>query len=328
MATLGMAKKALHWADTRPPRAVFMGTPEFAVPSLEALAECTELVGVVSQPDRPQGRGLASAPSPVAAVALARGVPLLRPGKVRDPEVLSTLASWRPDLIVVAAYGRILPREMLALPTIAPINVHASLLPRHRGAAPIAAALIAGDRETGITIMLMSEEMDAGDILLQRAAAIGPEDTTGGLTARLAALGGVALREACMRLRGPGLTPIPQDPAAATYASRLSKDDGRVRWTESAIAIERKVRAFTPWPSAFASLAGRTVKIRRARASAETPSPAVAPGTIVAVADAIRVATGAGTLDLLVVQAEGKRPLEARAFVAGARVAVGDRFDG
>ena len=324
-----MAKTALHWTDAaRAPRSVFMGTPDFAVPSLEALAECTELVGVVSQPDRSRGRGMSAAPSAVSAVALARGVPLIRPVKVRDPEVLSTLTSWRPDLIVVAAYGRILPRALLELPTIAPINVHASLLPRHRGAGPIAAALLAGDRETGITIMLMSEEMDAGDILLQQSVVIAPEDTTGKLTARLAALGGVALRDACLRLRGPGLTRASQDPAAVTYAPRLSKDDGRVRWSEPAVVIERKVRAFTPWPSAFASLAGRTVKILSARAHPDTPSPDAAPGTIVGAADTIRVATGAGMLELLAVQAEGKRPLEARAFVAGARLAPGDRFDG
>lgn len=318
----------LHRAPDRPVRSVFMGTPAFAVPSLEVLMGATELVGVVSQPDRPRGRGLTPSPSPVAAVALARGYPLIRPAKIRAPEVMATLEDWRPDLLVVAAYGRLLPPAMLALPTVAPINVHASLLPRHRGAAPIAAAILAGDLRTGITIMLMEEEMDAGDVLLQREVAIGPEDTTATLTATLAALGGVALGEACARLADGGLAPVAQDPAGATYAPRLTKDDGRVRWTEAAVAIERRVRAFTPWPSAFAALGGRTIKILRARPAATTLPADVPPGTVVAVADdAIRVATGDGALDLLVLQAEGKRALPAREFVTGARLGPGARFD-
>jgi methionyl-tRNA formyltransferase len=317
----------LHWSFDRPLRSVFMGTPEFAVPSLEALAECTDLVGVVSQPDKPRGRGLAATPSPVAAVALARGVALVRPARVRDPSVLAALESWRPDVLVVAAYGRILPAPMLALPTLAPINVHASLLPRHRGAGPIAAALLAGDATTGITIMLMSEEMDAGDILLQQTVAIEPDDTTGSLTARLAIAGGRALADACARLRADGLEPRAQDAARATYAPRLGKEDGRIRWTEPALVIERKVRAFTPWPSTFATLAGRTLKVLRARVASVRPPAGVAPGTVVALGDAIRVATGDGALDLLTVQAEGKRAVDARAFVAGARLTIGARVD-
>ena len=316
----------LHWPADRPLRSVFMGTPEFAVASLEALAACSELVGVVSQPDKPRGRGLASVPSPVAATTLARGVPLIRPATLRDPGVLATLEGWRPDVLVVAAYGRILPQAMLALPTVAPINVHASLLPRHRGAGPIAAALLAGDDRTGITIMLMAEGLDTGDVLLQQALDILPDDTTGTLTERLAVLGGVALTAAVRRLRDGGLVPAPQDPTAVTYASRLSKADGRIRWDEPAVLIERKVRAFTPWPSAFTIVDGRVLKVLRARvASPEVPT--AQPGTVVALGDAIRVATGEGVLDLLVVQAEGKRPLEARAFVAGARLVPGTRFD-
>ncbi len=304
-----------------------MGTPEFAVPSLEALAACTELVGVVSQPDKPSGRGLAPTRSPVAALASARGYPLIRPAKIRAPEVRATLESWGPDLLVVAAYGRILPAAILALPTLAPINVHASLLPRHRGAGPIAAALLAGDAQTGITIMRMTEEMDAGDILLQHPVAILAEDTTGSLTARLAAAGGVALREACTRLRNGGLESVPQDAAAVTYAPRLTKEAGRIRWTDPAVVIERKVRAFTPWPSAFTSLAGRTLKVLAARVAGERPPQDAAPGTIVALGDVIRVATGEGAIDLLAVQAAGKRPLDVRAFLAGARLAVGARLD-
>jgi len=316
----------LDWAADRPPRSVFMGTPAFAVPSLEALAECTELVGVVTRPDQPRGRGLASEPSPVAAAATARGIPLLRPATLRDPETRAVLAGWRPDLLVVAAYGRILPASLLALPTVAPINVHASLLPRHRGAGPIAAALLAGDRQTGITIMLMAEELDAGDVLLQHALEIGSEDTTGTLTERLAALGGVALRDAVRRLGAGGLDAVPQDPSAVTYAPRLTKADGRIAWSEPAELIARKVRAFAPWPSAFTRLEGRTLKVLSARPAGEPA--AASPGTITALGETIRVATGDGALDLLVVQSEGKRALAAKAFVAGARLAAGTRFDG
>jgi methionyl-tRNA formyltransferase len=328
-----------------------MGTPAFALPSLEALAAATDLVGVVSQPDKPQGRGLAPLPSPVARAAAAREIPLIRPATLRDPEALATLAAWQADLIVVTAYGKILPRAILELPALAPINVHASLLPRHRGAAPIAAAILAGEAVTGVTIMLMSEAMDAGDILLQQPLAIEPEDTTATLGARLAALGGGALAEALALLRGPGLTPVAQDPALVTHAPRLTKNAGRIRWPEPAITIERKVRAFTPWPSAFTALGGRTVKILRARVASDAggvtsagPAGAVAgtggaaavpaarppgpaPGTIVALGESIRVATGAGMIDLLSLQMEGKKPLAAAAFVSGARLVVGARFD-
>ncbi len=317
----------LHWSSDRPPRSVFMGTPEFAVPSLEALATCTELVGVVSQPDKPRGRGLASGASPVSTAALARRVPLIRPATLRDAQARATLAEWRPDVLVVAAYGRILPASLLALPTVAPINVHASLLPRHRGAGPIAAALLAGDAQTGITIMLMTEALDAGDVLLQRSLDVLPDDTTGSLTARLAALGGVALGDALRRLGEGGLDAVPQDAAAATYAPRLSKGDGVIRWDEAATVIARKVRAFTPWPSTFTHLGGRVLKVLRARPGTPDTRRDATPGTIVGVGEAIRVATGDGVLEVLTVQAEGKRPLAAQAFVAGARLTAGMRFD-
>jgi len=328
--------RPLRWPADRPLRSVFMGTPAFALPSLEALAAATDLVGVFSQPDKPRDRGLTPLASPVARAATARGVPLARPARLRDSEALLTLAAWRPDLIVVAAYGKILPRTILELPALAPINVHASLLPRHRGAAPIAAAILAGDAVTGVTIMLMSEAMDAGDILLQRPLAIEPEDTTATLEARLATLGGRALAEALALLSSPGLTPVAQDSTLATYAPRLTKDDGRIRWSEPAVTIERKVRAFTPWPSAFTALGGQTVKILHARVAPNGDGTAFAggtaesgapPGTIVALGETIRVATGAGMIDLLVVQREGRKRLAAPAFVSGARLVVGTRFD-
>jgi methionyl-tRNA formyltransferase len=302
-----------------------MGTPAFAVPSLRALAAATTLVGVVSQPDRPRGRGLASQPSPVAAAAGALGVPLLRPASVRTAETLGALAAWAPDVLVVAAYGKILPPALLALPTLAPINVHASLLPRYRGAGPIAAAILAGDRETGVTIMLMSEGMDEGDMLLQRTMAIGATATTESLTTDLAALGAVALTDALAALRGNGLTAVPQYAAPVTYAPRLAKEDGRVDWQRDAAAIERMIRAFTPWPSAFTTLAGRTVKLLAAEVVADAASGA--PGSIRVESGRVLVATGHGTLALTMLQPEGRKAMAASAFAAGARLGSDARFD-
>jgi len=301
-----------------------MGTPAFAVPSLRALAGASTLIGVVSQPDRPRGRGLASQPSPVSAVALDLGVPLLRPASVKDPQTQQAIAAWQPDVLVVAAYGKILPRTLLDLPTLAPVNVHASLLPRHRGAAPIAAAIRAGDAETGVSIMLMSEAMDAGDVLLQRAIPITGEHTTESLTADLATLGATALTDALAALRASGLTATPQDPDLVTYASRLEKDDGRIDWTADAAVIERLVRAYTPWPSAFTTLEGRTVKVVAARVvDATVAGP---PGRIEVRGDSVRVATGGSALELVTVQAEGRKAMPAAAFASGARLTADARF--
>jgi methionyl-tRNA formyltransferase len=303
-----------------------MGTPAFAVPSLRALAATTTLVGVVSQPDRPRGRGLTSRPSPVSVVANELGVPLFRPASVRTADTLAALAAWQPDLLVVAAYGRILPPALLALPRLAPINVHASLLPRYRGAAPIAASILAGDLETGVTIMVMSTAMDAGDMLLQRTLPIGAEDTTESLTTALAELGATALTDALGALRGAGLQAEPQDVSRVTYAPRLVKDDGRVDWKLDAAAIERMVRAFTPWPSAFTTLGGRTVKILAARVASDGRADEI-PGTIAVHGGRLRVATGNGGLEVVTLQAEGKTTMPAAAFAAGARLGSDARFE-
>ncbi len=316
----------LLWPADRPLRSVFMGTPPFAVPSLRALAAETTVAGVVSQPDRPRGRGLGTQPSPVAAAALALGIPLLRPASVRAGATLDAIAAWKPDLLVVAAYGRILPPALLTMPVLAPVNVHASLLPRHRGAAPIAAAIRAGDAETGITIMLMSEGLDEGDMLLKQTRPIAPDDTTESLTTALADLGATALREALARLRTTGLDAEPQDSSAATYASRLSKDDGRIDWTAEAAAIERAVRAFTPWPSAFTTLAGRTVKILAVRI-VDTNARGAVPGAIRVDGSTLTVATGRGVLEVVTLQAEGKKAMAAAAFAAGARLGNDARFE-
>lgn len=303
-----------------------MGTPAFAVPSLRALASATTLVGIVSQPDRPRGRGLASQPSPVAAVAGALGAPLLRPASVRTPETFEALSQWKPDLLVVAAYGKILPPALLELPTLAPINVHASLLPRYRGAGPIAASILAGDTETGVTIMLMSEAMDAGDMLLQRTLAIGVDHTTETLTTALAELGATALLDALTALRRDGLTAEPQDLARVTYAPRLAKDDGRIEWQRDAAAIERMIRAFSPWPSAFTTLAGRTMKMLTAEVVRDA-TPRGTPGTITIESGRFLVATGAGVLAITTLQPEGRKAMPASAFTAGARLGSDARFE-
>ncbi|MCC6847636.1 MAG: methionyl-tRNA formyltransferase [Deltaproteobacteria bacterium] len=306
-------------------RSVFMGTPEFAVPSLRALAGVTTLVGVVSQPDRPRGRGLSLAPSPVSAAAAELAVPTLRPVSVRVPEALAALAALAPDLLVVAAYGKVLPPAVLALPTLAPLNVHASLLPRHRGAAPIAAAIRAGDGQTGVTIMRMSAGLDTGDVLLRRSHAIAADDTTGSLTLALAELGAAALVEAIAAIRTTGLRPVPQDERHATYAPRLEKADGRIDWSRDAASIERMVRAFAPWPSAFTTLDGRIVKIVATRVVTEA-RPAAPPGTLAVRGRALEVATGDGTLALVTLQPEGKQAMLGAAFATGARLAPGARL--
>ncbi|MCW5890663.1 MAG: methionyl-tRNA formyltransferase [bacterium] len=307
-------------------RIVFMGTPAFACPSLRALlARRDPVVGVVCQPDRPQGRGLAVTAPPVKTLALAHGVPVLQPTKVRDAAFLESLRALAPDLVVVAAYGRILPRPVLDLPPHGCINVHASLLPRHRGAAPIAHAILAGDAVTGVCIMAMAEEMDAGDVLLRRETPIRPDDTTGGLTERLAALGADALSDAIDGLQGGTLVAVPQPAEGVTFAPKLERAQARLDWTRDAAALERLVRAMQPEPIAFTTLDGRALRVFRAAAD---PAPAAAePGVVVAGGrDELVVATGAGTLRLLEMQAEGKRRLHAAAFLAGRRIPPGTRL--
>ena len=294
-----------------------MGTPAFACPSLEALlAGPDPVVGVVCQPDRARGRGLAVAAPEVKRLAVARGLPVLQPERLRDPGFAPALRALAPDLVVVAAYGKILPRWILDLPRHGCINVHASLLPRHRGAAPIPWAILAGDAATGVTIMAMAEEMDAGDVLLARATPIDAEDTAGRLGARLATLGAAALVEAIDGLKAGRLRPVPQPAEGVTFAPRLTHEQGRLDWSRPADELCRVVRAFAPTPGAFTTLAGRILKIHRARP--EAAPPGAPPGTVVhAGADGIVVAAGGGALRLLDVQLEGRRRLAAGAFLAG-----------
>jgi methionyl-tRNA formyltransferase len=312
--------------DAAPWRVVFMGTPPFARTILAALlARPDPVAGVVCQPDRPRGRGLAVEPPAVKALAVERGLPVLQPSRVRDPAFLGALRDLEPDLIVVAAYGRILPRTVLDLPPQGCINVHASILPRHRGAAPIAHAIRAGDDVTGVTIMRMVEEMDAGDVLLARETPIRPDDTTGSLTGRLAELGGGALGDAIDGLRAGTIRPVPQPAEGVTFAPRIGRDDARLDWSRSAAALERLVRAMHPDPVAWTTVGGRALRVHRASVAVE-PADA-APGTVErADRHGLEVATGDGRLLLLEVQLEGKRRMEAAAFLAGHRVAPGTRL--
>jgi methionyl-tRNA formyltransferase len=293
-----------------PVRIVFFGTPGFAVASLRALTDSGEtLAGVVCQPDKPVGRGHQLAAPPVKRLASELGLPLLQPEKVRTPEFLESLRQWAPDVIIVAAYGRILPASILQLPSYGCINVHASLLPRWRGAAPIQWAILAGDAETGITIMQMNEEMDAGDILLQRRTPIDPEDTYATLEQRLARLGGEALGAALLELRSGTLAPM------------IRKENGRIRWSDDAARLQRMVRAFDPWPSAFTELDGKRLKILRAHVDG-SPTTAAA-GTVTSVAGGLAIATASGTLIIDEVQLEGRRRMSAAELVRGQRLEVG-----
>ncbi|MDQ7843245.1 MAG: methionyl-tRNA formyltransferase [Armatimonadota bacterium] len=305
-----------------PIRTVFFGTPEFAVPSLQVLLETCSVVAVVTQPDRPRGRGRVLAAPPVARAARERGLPVLQPARLKSPEVVEQLRSLHPDLIVTAAYGKIIPKEILDLPPLGAINVHPSLLPKHRGASPISAAILHGETTTGVTILFQSMELDAGDIILQRVVPIAPEDTARTLEAKLAAVGAEALAEA-LRLIAEGRAPrIPQDHALASYAGKLEKVHGRIDWTRPAHELVSLVRAMDPWPSAYTWHRGRLLKVWRAQAE---PGKG-APGTVVEIrrGDGFTVGTGAGLLLILEVQPESGRRMSAGEFARGARLRVGE----
>jgi len=304
-----------------------MGTPEFAVPSLAGLLEAGhDVTGVVTQPDRPQGRGQRLQMPAVKRFAVERGLTVLQPEKIRNAQFLEALRPLAPELIVVAAYGKILPPAVLELPPRGCVNVHASLLPKYRGAAPIQRCLLEGDPVTGVTIMQMNEGMDTGDILLQREVTVDPEDTAGSLQSRLATVGASALLEALDRLARGELRAVPQRNEHATLAPMIRKEEGEIDWSRSAVEIERSVRAFQPWPGAFTRANGALLKVLRA-AMAPNGESKSSPGTVVAAeAGALRVATGKGDLDLLEVQPEGKRRMTARDVVSGRLLRAGDRL--
>ncbi|MGH2522067.1 MAG: methionyl-tRNA formyltransferase [Anaerolineales bacterium] len=297
-----------------------MGTPAFAVPSLRALVQAHTVVGVVTQPDRPAGRGQQVAESPVKQFARQAGLPVIQPQKLREPEAMAQLTARAPDLIVVAAFGQILKPEVLNLPPHGCLNVHASLLPRHRGAAPIAAAILASDAETGVTIMKMDVGLDTGPTLASRAELIRPDDTALTLSERLSELGAALLVEVLPAYLAGSLIPQPQNDSLATYAPQLKKEDGHLDFTRPAAELARRVRAFTPWPGAFALWEGQPVKILRAAAVDGLTGQ---PGTVVQQEGGVAVACGEGGLALLEVHPPGKRPMPAADFARGARGFIG-----
>lgn len=309
-------------------RSLFFGTPDFAVPIAEATAEVSDLVAVITQPDRPRGRGRALLPPPVKIWAEARGIPVYQPQKLRDGELLRLLAPLRPEVAVVAAYGRILPKDLLDLPARGCLNVHASLLPRYRGAAPIQWAIAEGEEETGVTLMQMDEGLDTGDMLAKASIPIGPEDTAGSMHDKLAALGAELVREKLPLFFEGKLTPEKQDDARATLAPILKKEDGRLDFQMPADRLERRMRAFTPWPGAFTFLepgAKGLLKIHRAKVH---PGDAAArPGTVIS-SSPLLVAAGEGSaLEILEAQPEGRRRMEAQELRAGRWLAEGALLD-
>ncbi len=306
-----------------------MGTPALAAHILKGLAAAHDprfaVAAVVTRPDEPRGRGMTLHPSEVGAAAARLGLPVLRPVKIRTAGFLAEISSYEPDLIVVAAYGRILPNEILDAPRIATINVHASLLPRLRGAAPIEGAILAGDSQTGVTIMRVTEKMDAGPTMLQRAIPIAPDDTQGTLKEKLARLGAAALLEALDLIARDAAVWTPQDESAATYTAQVKKEDGFIDWNRDAAQIERMTRAYDPWPVARTTLDAQPLMIWSARVD-PAPSGAAAPGTIVAVSPDVTVACGAGQLALVEVQAAGRKRMNAADFARGRRIEAGHRL--
>lgn len=315
-------------------RIVFLGSGEICLPTLEALISHSrhDLVGVVTQPDKQVGRKQTVEPPKVKRRSLAAGVPVQQPPRIRRPEALEGIASWNPDVIVVMAYGQILPPDLLDVPAVACLNLHASLLPRHRGAAPIQAAIREGDAESGITVMYMAEGLDTGDILLKRSIPLEADETGESLHDRLAVLAPEALEAALELLEAERAPRFPQDEALATYAGKLEREDGRIDWNLPSIELERMIRAYHPWPGAFTTLttnAGASRKVKFFPPVHAEPGVSVQdpPGTLLeAPAGSLRIATGNGCLDVSQLQVEGKKRLSVAAFQAGSRLDPGTVF--
>lgn len=319
-------------------RIVFAGTPAFAVPALRALAASGHpVVGVLTQPDRPSGRGRKLTPGAVKQAALELGLPVAQPLTLKTDEGRAPLLDWKPDLMVVVAYGLILPPPALTVPRFGCVNIHASLLPRWRGAAPIQRAILAGDEETGATIMQMDAGLDTGAMLLQRRTAIGPRETSADLHVRLADLGASAVVEALGIIASGSASPQPQPNEGVTYAAKIEKAEGLIDWSRDAAAIDRQVRAFDPWPGTETRFAGESLRILKARVadtdfgpdaadSAEIDPSLNQSGLIASLQqDAMRVRCGRGWLQVEQVQRPGKRPILAREFVAACN-ALGHRL--
>ncbi|GAP14449.1 methionyl-tRNA formyltransferase [Longilinea arvoryzae] len=296
-------------------RIVFMGSPDFALPTLAALEKYYSVVGVVTQPDRPAGRGRVLTPPPVKQLAMQLGIEVIQPLKLREPEAQQKLAAWAPDVIIVAAFGQILRKPVLELAPHGCVNVHASLLPRWRGAAPIQAAILAGDAETGVTIMRMDAGIDTGAILRQRATSILDQDTAGSLSDRLADDGAKLLIETLPDYLAGKITPQPQDETRSTYASMLAKEQGQLDFSRPAIELERQVRAFIPWPGAYTFFQGELLKVLRAHVDA---GPSI-PGQRAVRSQLPAIGAADGWLVLDEVQPAGKRPMPGSGFLHGAR---------
>ncbi len=311
----------------KPYRIVFMGTPAFAVPSLQALLDHGEtVVAVVTQPDKPKGRGRKLTPPPVKELADKAAIPVLQPTKIRTAEFLDEVKAYAPDLIVVTAYGRILPGPLLSLPPLGTINVHGSLLPKYRGAAPIQWAILNGEQETGITIMQMDEGMDTGDILLTGALPIEPDDTSSSLAAKMAKLGGRLLVEALDLLRQDKLAPVKQNDARATMAPPLRKEQGRIDWSRPASAISCQIRGLDPWPTATTHLEGKWLRLYAPEVVAGKVSEP--PGTLCrADNNGLLIATGKDYLLVRELQLEGARRLAVDAFLRGRPLDAGIRLE-
>lgn len=309
-------------------RIVFFGTPAFAVPSLEALIRSPhDVVAVVSQPDRPKGRGHQVQPTATKTVAIAAGIPVLQPAKIKDESFLQAIRELRPDLGVVVAFGRILPDALLAIPRLGMINVHASILPRYRGAAPIQRAVLAGDAETGVTIMRVASELDAGPMFSIARAPIPAEATSADMEAVLAKLGAAELLPVVDALAEGRAVETPQDHAAATHAAKITKPEGAIDWSQPATVLHNQVRGLQPWPLASTTLNGERLVVRRTSPVSLDAHDAI-PGTIVrAYGDELTVACGGGTaLQLLAIQPEGRRIMSAREFLAGRGALEGARL--
>jgi methionyl-tRNA formyltransferase len=308
-------------------RIAFFGTPAFAVPTLEALlASRHPVAGVVTQPDRPRGRGRRVSESPVKAVAVAAGVPVIQPDRLRDPAMLETLRGWQPDLGVVAAYGKLIPEDVLKLPRHGMINVHASLLPKYRGAAPIHRAVIDGEAETGVTIMRLEKMLDAGPMLAKVKRPIGPDETSDLIEPDLARLGASLLVEVVEQIAAGTVQQELQDFMLCSYAPKLTKEEGLIDWTLPASYVHNRVRGLYPWPHAYTYLDGTRIIVLKTRV--EDVTTGAEPGTVVDVTrEAIHAATGQeGRVAIERVQLEGGRPLTTREFLAGHPIVPGQRF--
>jgi methionyl-tRNA formyltransferase len=307
-------------------RLIFMGTPDFALPSLKALMESgEEVIAVYTQPDRPKGRGRKLPPSPIKEAALSFHLPVFQPVSFKESSAIDQLAEQKPDLLIVVAYGLILPQRALDIPFWGAVNVHASLLPKYRGATPIQRAIINGEKETGVTTMRLDAGMDTGDILLVAPELILETDTAQSLHDRLSVLGGRLLLQTLELLRQGTLIPRPQDPSKASYAPPLKKGEGEIRWNLSALEIDRWIRGVSPWPGAFTFFQGKRLIIHKARP--EYPETTGAPGTVISLEQGgIRIQTGQGLLTIFEAQLEGHRRMSSEELLRGVSLNIGDQL--